>query len=104
MVTRTESGGISVSGQNERYNSITINGALHQDVFGAFASGVPGAEARAKAIPLAAVQEFQVEVAPLGGGRRGFTGGYLNAVSKSGTNQGQGSVFGELRDESMVGT
>jgi hypothetical protein len=103
MVTRTETGGISVSGQNERYNSITINGALHQDVFGAFASGVPGAEARAKAIPLGAVQEFQVQVAPYDVRSSGFTGGYLNAVSRSGTNQWQGSVFGELRDESMAG-
>jgi hypothetical protein len=104
MVTRTETGGISVSGQNERYNSITINGALHQDVFGAYASGVPGAEARAKAIPLAAVQEFQVQVAPYDVRSSGFTGGYLNAVSKSGTNRWEGSVFGELRDESMVGS
>ncbi|HEU4882107.1 MAG TPA: hypothetical protein VFT45_07680, partial [Longimicrobium sp.] len=103
MVTRTETGGISVSGQNERYNSITINGALHQDVFGAFASGVPGAEARAKAIPLAAVQEFQVQVAPYDVRTSGFTGGYLNAVSKSGTNEWRGSVFGELRDERMAG-
>jgi hypothetical protein len=103
MVTRTETGGISVSGQNERYNSITINGALHQDVFGAYSSGVPGAEARAKAIPLAAVQEFQVQVAPYDVRSSGFTGGYLNAVSKSGTNEWQGSFFGELRDESMVG-
>ncbi|HYR11789.1 MAG TPA: carboxypeptidase regulatory-like domain-containing protein, partial [Longimicrobium sp.] len=104
MVTRTETGGISVSGQNERYNSITINGALHQDVFGAYASGVPGAEARAKAIPLAAVQEFQVQVAPYDVRSSGFTGGYLNAVSKSGTNEWEGSLFGELRDESMVGS
>jgi hypothetical protein len=103
MVTRTETGGISISGQNERYNSITINGALHQDVFGAFASGVPGAEARAKAIPLAAVQEFQVQVAPYDVRTSGFTGGYLNAVSKSGTNEWRGSVFGELRDERMAG-
>ncbi|WP_420129623.1 TonB-dependent receptor [Longimicrobium sp.] len=103
MVTRTETGGISVSGQNERYNSITINGALHQDVFGAYASGVPGAEARAKAIPLAAIQEFQVQVAPYDVRSSGFTGGYLNAVSKAGTNEWHGSFFGELRDESMVG-
>ncbi|WP_420129626.1 TonB-dependent receptor [Longimicrobium sp.] len=103
LVTRTESGGISVSGQNERYNSITINGALHQDVFGAFASGVPGAEARAKAIPLSAIQEFQVQVAPYDVRSSGFTGGYLNAVSKSGTNEWRGSVFGELRDKRMAG-
>ncbi|WP_420129624.1 TonB-dependent receptor [Longimicrobium sp.] len=103
MVTRTETGGLSISGQNERYNSITINGALHQDVFGAFASGVPGAEARAKAIPLGAIQEFQVQVAPYDVRSSGFTGGYLNAVTRSGTNEWHGSVFGELRDERMAG-
>jgi hypothetical protein len=102
-VTRTPSGGLSISGQNERYNSIVINGAVHQDLFGARASGLPGAGARAKALPLEAVQEFQVQVAPFDVRSSGFTGGFLNAVTRGGTNEWRGSAFGEYRDERFFG-
>jgi hypothetical protein len=103
MVTKSDDGALSISGQNERYNTITINGALHQDVFGAFASGLPGAEARAKAIPLDALQEFQVQVAPYDVRASGFTGGLLNAVTKTGTNEWTGSLLAQYRDERFFG-
>jgi Carboxypeptidase regulatory-like domain len=103
MVSTTRDGGISISGQNERYNSIAINGGLYQDVFGAYASGVPGAEARIKALPLDAIQEFQVQVAPYDVRSSGFTGGFLNAVTRSGTNEWEGSLFGHFRNEALFG-
>lgn len=103
VVSKTEDGGLSISGQNARYNAVLIDGALHQDVFGASPGGVPGSEARARALPMDAVQDFQVEVAPFDVRQSGFTGGMLNAVTKSGTNQWHGSLTGEFRDESFFG-
>lgn len=103
VVSRTEDGGLSISGQNSRYNAVLIDGALHQDVFGASPGGVPGSEARARALPMDAVQDFQVEVAPFDVRQSGFTGGMLNAVTKSGTNEWQASFTGEFRDENHFG-
>ncbi len=103
VVSKTDDGGLSISGQNARYNAVLIDGALHQDVFGSSAGGVPGSEARARALPMDAVQDFQVEVAPFDVRQSGFTGGMLNAVTKSGTNEWHGSLTAEFRDESYFG-
>ena len=40
-VTR-ESGGVSIAGQNNRYNNIQIDGGANNDLFGLAASGTPG--------------------------------------------------------------
>lgn len=94
-----DQGGLSISGQNERQNSILIDGALNQDVFGASVSGVPGAAARAKPIPLEAIEEFRVEAAPFDARTSGFTGGSLNAITRSGTNRWEASAFSQYRNE-----
>lgn len=103
MVRASEEGGLSISGQNERFNSVVVDGAILQDVFGASGSGLPGAGARGKAIPMEAVQEFQVQVAPFDARSGGFTGGMMSAVTKSGSNVWQGSAFGLFRDERLFG-
>jgi hypothetical protein len=103
VVSRTDDGGLSISGQNARYNAVLIDGALHQDVFGAHAGGIPGGEARARALPMDAVQDFQIEVAPFDVRSSGFTGGILNAVTRRGTNAWHGSLTAEFRDEQFFG-
>lgn len=103
VVQTADEGGLSISGQNERQNAILIDGALNQDVFGSSVSGVPGAAARAKPIPLDAIEEFRVEVAPFDARTSGFTGGVLNAITRSGTNTWQGSAFSQFRNESLFG-
>ncbi|MFQ5690006.1 MAG: TonB-dependent receptor domain-containing protein [Gemmatimonadota bacterium] len=95
--------GISIAGQNFRFNSIQIDGALNQDVFGLSASGVAGGQANARPIPLEAIDQFEVLLAPFDVRQSGFTGGVLNAVTRSGTNEWKGSGFGFFRDESFVG-
>ncbi len=95
--------GVSVAGGNPRFNALRIDGALSQDVFGTSSTGVVGGRAGARALPLEAVEQFQVLTAPYDVRHAGFTGGVLNAVTRSGTNEWTGTVFGNWRDEVLVG-
>ncbi|MFV1988872.1 MAG: carboxypeptidase regulatory-like domain-containing protein [Gemmatimonadota bacterium] len=98
-----DDGGVSVAGSNLRFNNIQIDGALNQDVFGLSPSGVAGGRARGRVIPLSAIEELQILVAPYDVRQSGFTGGVLNAVTRSGTNEFQTSVFGFYRSDALVG-
>ncbi len=92
----------SVGGQNNRMNNIQIDGAVNNDVFGLAASGVPGGQANAKPIPIDAIAQFEVLVAPFDVRQAGFSGGLINAVTKSGTNQWTGSLYGYYRNENFL--
>lgn len=95
--------GNSAAGRNNRYNSILIDGAVNNDLFGLAASGTPGGQAGTQPISLDAIQEFQVEIAPYDVRKGGFTGGGINAVTRSGTNKYEGSGYYYFRNESFVG-
>jgi hypothetical protein len=103
LVKTTESGGFSVAGQNDRYNSLLIDGVLNKDVFGLTSGGVPGGQAGGKLIPLDAVAQYEILVAPFDVRLSGFTGGVLNAVTRSGTNDWFTRFFGVVRDEVLMG-
>jgi hypothetical protein len=94
---------LSVAGRNNRYNGIQIDGAANNDVFGLSDSGTPGGQTGAQPISLDAIQELQLVVAPYDVRQGGFSGGGVNAVTKSGTNtlSGTGYIFG--RNEKLVG-
>ncbi len=94
---------MTVAGKNNRYNSIQIDGAVNNDLFGLADTGTPGGQADALAISLDAIQEIQVAVSPYDVRQGGFTGGGVNAITRSGTNKYSGSVFYSLRDPSYVG-
>lgn len=102
-VQTREQSGYSISGQPERHNAILVDGALSQDVFGTSTSGVAGARARAKPLPMDAIQEMQVETAPFDVRSSGYTGGVLNAITRSGTNEWRGSFLTQFRDERFFG-
>src|SRR5690606_37058453 len=78
-MVRAEDGRISIAGQNERFNRMQVEGAILQDVFGLSPTGLPGGEADAKPLPLLALEQYQVAVAPFDVRQSGFTGGVLNA-------------------------
>jgi len=103
LTRRTEGGGFSVAGQNERYNSILIDGVWNKDPFGLAAGGVPGGRAGARLIPLDAVEQYEVLVAPFDVRLSGFTGGILNAVTRSGTNDWTTRMGVVHRDERLIG-
>ncbi len=103
LVTRTESGGFSVAGQNERYNAILIDGRTARDPFGLTPGGLPGGAAGGKLIPLDAVAQYEVLVAPYDVRLSGFTGGVMNAVTRSGTNRLEATAFAAHRPSAVGG-
>ena len=100
---------LSVAGRNNRYNNVQIDGAVNNDVFGLSPSGTPGGVTEAQPISLDAIQELQLVVSPYDVRQGGFSGGGINAITKSGTNlfKGTGYFFGRNQDwvgESPTGT
>ena len=93
---------ISIAGMNNRYNTIQIDGAVNNDLFGLAATGTPGGQTNTQPISLDTIQEIQVAVSPYDIKQGGFTGGAINAITKSGTNDFHGSVYGSTRDEKYV--
>ncbi len=98
-----QASGNSIGGTNNRYNNITIDGAVNNDVFGLSGSGTPGGSAGTQPISLDAIQEIQVVIAPYDVKLGNFTGGGINAVTRSGTNKFSGSVYGFGRNENIIG-
>ena len=98
-----EASTISVMGRNSRYNNVQIDGAVNNDVFGLADTGVPGGQAETQPISLDAIQELQLVIAPFDVRQSGFSGGGINAITRSGTNSLRGSVYGYYRDDSLVG-
>lgn len=94
----------TVGGRNNRYNNIQIDGATLNDVFGLAGSGTPGGQAGTQPISLDAVEAFNIEVAPFDVRQSGFTGGLINAVTRSGTNEFSGTVRYLGRSGALVGT
>jgi len=94
---------MTIAGRNNRYNSIQLDGAVYNDLFGLAASGTPGGQAATQPFSIESVQQLQVVVSPYDVRQSGFTGGGINAVTRSGSNQFEGSVFGTRRDPNYVG-
>jgi hypothetical protein len=95
--------GISFGGQSTRYNQFTIDGANATDVFGLSANGTNGGQAGLNPIPFDAIDQVQVSLTPYDITQGGFTGGAMNAVTKSGTNELHGSAFGTYQNQDFVG-
>jgi len=103
QLSTSTGGGTSGGGRNFRFNSIQIDGAANNDLFGLASSGTPGGQANTKPITLEAIQEFQVVLAPFDVRQGGFTGAGINAVTRSGTNEFEGTIAGFGRNEDLVG-
>ncbi|PEN14479.1 hypothetical protein CRI94_05490 [Longibacter salinarum] len=101
-LTPQYTGGGSLAGNNDRYNSISVDGATLDDVFG-LGDAVPGSQAGTQPISLDAIEEFQIDIAPYDVRKSGFTGGQINAVTKSGSNEFEGLVRYFGRNESFTG-
>jgi outer membrane receptor for ferrienterochelin and colicin len=95
--------GISILGTNSRYNNIQIDGAIANDMFGLGQAGTAGSQANANLLSLDAIEELQVNISPYDVRQNGFTGGLINAVTRSGTNTFKGSAFIYGRNQNLVG-
>ncbi len=101
--TKSSTGGISFAGTNNRYNSFQIDGAVSNDVFGLTASGTNGGQTGTNPISMETIEEVQVVIAPYDVRQSGFTGGGINAVTKSGNNAFRGSAYTYYKDNNLVG-
>jgi carboxypeptidase family protein len=97
------SGGTSFAGQNNHYNNIQIDGGANNDLFGLAAAGTPGGQANSKPISIEAIQQFVIQIAPFDVRQGSFTGGLVNAITKSGTNEFHGDAFGYFQNKSLAG-
>ena len=103
----------SFAGTNFRYNNLTVDGAINNDaigfsnsfggVSGGGQSGAAGAGTRTNPYSIDVIQEVQVQLAPYDVKLGNFTGGSVNAVTKSGSNDFHGSVYGYGRTQAFVG-
>ncbi len=90
-VAQTPQSGISFYGNNGRGNSITVDGAEANDQGGGVRS----------TLSQEAVQEFQVNRSNYNAELGGASGGVINIVSKTGTNNFRGSVFAYFRHQAL---
>jgi hypothetical protein len=96
-------GAVSIAGQNNRYNAFYVDGAINNDVFGLSASGTNGGQAAIAPLSIDAIDQFQVVLSPYDVSMGNFTGGGINAITRSGTNKTEGSVYYFLQNQDLAG-
>ncbi|WP_396636496.1 carboxypeptidase regulatory-like domain-containing protein [Maribacter sp. R77961] len=94
---------ISLAGQNNRYNAIYVDGAVNNDVFGLAGSGTNGGQTGVNPLSVDAIETFQINIAPFDVRQSGFSGGSINAITRSGSNNLEGSAYFFTRNEGLVG-
>ena len=93
----------SFGGRNDQFNNFSLDGAIFNNPFGLDAA-TPGGQTNAQPVSLDAIDQIQVSTAPYDVTQSGFTGAAVNAVTKSGSNEFKGTVYGFYRNEDMTGS
>ncbi|MEM6724498.1 MAG: TonB-dependent receptor, partial [Bacteroidota bacterium] len=96
------SDGNSFAGRNDQFNNFSLDGSIFNNPFGLDAA-TPGGQTDAQPISLDAIDQIQISLAPYDVTQAGFTGAAVNAVTKSGTNEFKGTVFGFWRNQALTG-
>ena len=90
----------SIAGQNPRFNRFSVNGVQFSDDFGLNNGGLPTSRGP---VPLDAICEFTVEVAPVDIREGDFQGGAINTQLCQGSNDLAGGAFYTYNDDSLTG-
>ncbi|MFT3806024.1 TonB-dependent receptor [Arenimonas sp.] len=98
--TDRASGSISAGGMNPRFNKITIDGVSASDTFGLEGNNMP---TQRQPVSLQAIEAIDINLSNYDVTMSGAAGAQVNAVTKSGTNQFHGSVYGMYRDGDWFG-
>jgi hypothetical protein len=89
---------MSGGGAGLRFNEFLINGASERTLSGGLTSNQNGG----KSVPLDAVREYQVLLAPYDVRYGDFAGAVVNTVTRSGTNRFGGSAFAYWRNDHLA--
>ncbi|MCF8295874.1 MAG: TonB-dependent receptor, partial [Bacteroidales bacterium] len=96
-------GGVQIAGTNNRYNSIYIDGAVNNDVFGLTSQGTNGGQTGISPFSMDILDQISIQVAPYDVKLGGFSGAGINAVTRRGTNEFSGSAYYITRNEGLAG-
>ena len=92
-------GNLSIGGGNYRSSYVTVDGAAFNNAFG-IGGNLP---AGGSPISLDAIEAMTISITPYDVRHSGFTGGAINAVTKSGTNDLHVSVYDYFTNDLLVG-
>ena len=92
--------GLAVGGGNYRSSYVTVDGAAFNNAFG-IGSNLP---AGGSPISLDAIEQMSVNITPFDVRLSGFTGGAINAVTKSGTNEYKASAYNYYTSNAVRGS
>jgi len=95
----TTTNGLAVGGGNYRSSYVTVDGAAFNNAFG-IGSNLP---AGGSPISLDAIEQMSVNITPFDVRHSGFTGGAINAVTKSGTNEFHASAYDYYTSDKVRG-
>ncbi|MCH7822932.1 MAG: carboxypeptidase regulatory-like domain-containing protein [Proteobacteria bacterium] len=102
MIDVDEDGiGINCGGKHPRFNATTLDGVAMGDRFGLNENGY--STAVGMPFPYDAIEQIAVELAPFDVTYAGFSACIINAVTKSGTNEWEGSGFYEFSNNNLRG-
>ena len=94
------SNGLAIGGGNYRSSYVTVDGAAFNNAFG-IGGNLP---AGGSPISLDALEAMTINITPFDVRHSGFTGGAINAVTKSGTNNWHVSVYDYFSNDGLIGT
>ncbi|HNQ58978.1 MAG TPA: TonB-dependent receptor [Bacteroidales bacterium] len=94
---------LTVAGMNNRYNAIFIDGAVNNDVFGLAGSGTNGGQTGISPFSMDAIDQLNIAIAPYDIKLGGFAGAGINAVTRRGTNEIEGSAYYYFRNQDLAG-
>jgi hypothetical protein len=96
-------GMISLAGQPNRYNAFYIDGSNNNDLLGTAAGATNGGPTASPPISMEAIEEIKILLSPYDVLYSNFTGGSINVITRSGSNQFKSSAWYFFRNEQMAG-